>query len=519
VTLRRHGTSALLWAPALTAAVYLTTVSVLSVHLIRLVYWDTDVAAPLVLAERLRGEGPVYIGHFGSWSVLWTLLATRGLPGHSQLWEVMAYPFAVATACLLGWATARAAGRWAGVTAAAASLLVGPLALRSLLTVIYHVTTPFTAVVLGAYLVTLTRDRSRSLLVVGATAVGLLAGVNAASDPLLWAAGIGPFAIAAAALTAKSRNVKVALQAGVALAVTVFSAVATHLIMQRLDFHVIGLHPRVIGLRDLPEGIRHLARMIALLGGANYAVPGPYPHEPLRILIAVLFIGAVGATVIAALLYLARHAAPISLAYACYWAAAVILLCVSFVVTPNAVALGAGSMSYLLTLAPAAGAGLALLAAGSRRKQLAVAIAVVIIGAANIAGLIEGKASTAKGALGSYEPQIARLLESKRVMLGYAGYWDAQNLAWQSHMRLLVAPIERCGQEEDAGLCGFHFATIASWYHEHPGPSFLIVDPTTEFITRPPPIVHEATSFYRFGPLTVYVFPYDLARYIQTPHT
>ena len=516
--LRRHGTFALLWAPALTAAVYLTTVSLLSVHLIRLVYWDTDVAAPFVLAERLRGEGPVYIGHFGSWSLLWTLVATRGLPAHTQLWEAIGYPFAVATACLLGWATARAAGRWAGVTAAATSLLIGPVALRSFLTVIYHVTTPFTAAVLGAYLVTLTRDRSRPLLVVGAAAVGLLAGVNAASDPLLWAAGIAPFAIAAATLTARSRNASVALQAGIALAVTVSSALATHFTMQRLDFHVVGLHPRVIGLQDLPEGVRHLGRMVALLGGANYALPGPYPHEPLRILIAVLFIGAVGATVIAALQYLARHAEPIPLAYACYWATAVIVLCVSFVVTPNAVALGAGSMNYLLTLAPAAGAGLALLAAGSRRKQLAVAVAVVIIGAANIAALIEGKASTAKGAIGNYEPQITRLLEGKGVTRGYAGYWDAQNLTWQSHMRLLVAPIERCGQEEEPGLCGFNFSTIASWYEEHPGPSFLIVDPATGFITRPPPIVHEARSSYRFGPLTVYVFPYDLARHIRAPH-
>jgi hypothetical protein len=505
--LRRHGVTALVWLPAVTAIVYVTTVAVLSAHLVHSLYWDTDVAAPFVLAERLRGEGPVYIPHYGSWSLLWTLLATRDLPGHTQLWEAMGYPFAVATAGLLGWATARVAGRWAGVTAAATSLLVGPLALRSELTVIYHVMPPFTAAVLGAYLVTLMRNRSRPLLVVGAVAVGLLAGVNAASDPLLWAV-----------LAATSRNLVVALQAGITISVAACSALATHVVMQSLDFHVVGLDLRTIELGDLPTGIRHLGRMIALLGGANYAVPGPYPGEPLRILVALLFIAAVGSAVVAAVQSIARRAAPTALAYACYWAAATILLCISFVATPNAVALGAGSMNYLLALAPAAGAGLVLLAVGSRRRQLAAALAIVTIGAANIAALVGGKASTTKGAVGRHAQEIVRLLEQHGVTRGYAGYWDAQNLSWQSGMRVLVAPIERCDWPGEPRLCGFDFSTIASWYDEHPGPSFLIVDPETAFITEPPPIVREAGRSYRFGQLTVYLFPYDLARDIRAPH-
>jgi hypothetical protein len=512
ILLRRHGVTVLLWLPAVTAAVYLATVAAMSVHLVNALYWDTDVAAPFVLAERLRGEGPVYIPHYGSWSLLWSLLATRDLPGHTQLWEAMGYPFALATAGLLGWATSRVAGRWAGVVAAATSLLVGPVALRSLLTVIYHVTTPFTAAVLGAYLVTLTRTRSRPLLIAAAVAAGLLAGVNAASDPLLWVAGVAPFAIAAAVLAAKSGNLAVALQAGITLAVAACSAVATHVVMRRLDFHVVGLDLGTIAPGELATGIKHLGRMVALLGGANYALPGPYPGEPLRIIVALLFIAAVGSAVAAAIQQIARRAEPTPLAYSCYWAAAAILLCVTFVVTPNALALGAGSMNYLLTLGPAAGAGLALLAVGSWRRQLAAALAVVTIGTVNIASLLHGEATTAKGAIGTYEPQIVRLLEDKGVTRGYAGYWDAQNLSWQSGMRLLVAPIERCDLAGEPRLCGFNFSTIASWYKEHAGQSFLIVDPGTAFITEAPPIVREASASYRFGKLTVYVFPYDLAR-------
>ncbi len=41
--------------------------------------WDTDASGPLALAERLRGDGPVYIPHYGEWATLWWLLATRSL--------------------------------------------------------------------------------------------------------------------------------------------------------------------------------------------------------------------------------------------------------------------------------------------------------------------------------------------------------------------------------------------------------------------------------------------------------
>lgn len=516
--LRRHGVGVLLWLPALTAAAYVGTVAAMSARLIRTLYWDTDLAAPFVLAERLRGDGPVYIPQYGSWSVLWSLLATRNLPGHTQFWGAMGYPFALTTSGLLGLATARAAGRWAGMIAGATSLVVGPVALRSLLSVNNHVTTPFTAAVLAAYLVTLQRSLLRPAVVVLAVIVGLLTGVNAASDPLLWPAGIAPFAIGAAVLFLKSRNVVIVVQAGIALVVAACSAVTTQFVMQGLGFHVVGLNLSTIKPSELPTSIEHLGRMVALLGGANYALPGPYPGEPFRIVVALLFVTAVASAVAAAIWQLTRHAPAIPLAYACYWAAAATFLCVTFVVTPNAVSLGAGSMNYLLTLAPAAGAGLALFAVGSHRRRLVAAVAVITVGGVNIAALIHGEAVTQKGAIGKYEPQVAQLLESKGVTRGYAGYWDAQNLTWQSGMRLFVAPIQRCDAAGQAQLCAFNFSTITSWYSEHAGPSFLIVDPATGFITEAPPIVRDADASYRFGSLTVYVFPYDLAREIQPPH-
>jgi hypothetical protein len=490
------------WLPALAGAAYVATVVALGSRLVQDNDWDTDVSGPLALAERLRGSGPVHIPHYGEWTTFWWLLATRALPWHETLWEASGYALAVASAGLLAWATGRVAGRWAGITAGAAALVVGPFALRALLSLSSHITNPIGAVALAAALVLLTRTRSWLVVI----AAGLIAGTNAASDPLLWIAGIVPFALASALLARTTRRKDVALRAGATLGVAMAAAIATTLVMRALDFHVTGLDLGSAHLHDLPHNVAHLGRMIALLGGANYALPGPYPQEPLRLIVAVLALAGVAAPIIAALKL--RAADPVLRAYALYWAAAVSLLCLVFVVTPNAAALGPKSVNYLLTLAPAAGAGVALLAMHARRAQLAVALAVATVGAVNMAGIVHGRAGGLP-ALENYGQPIRQLLERTGVKRGYAGYWDAQNLSWQTDMHLLVSPVVNCGEK----LCPYRFFTIHSWYVEEGGPTFLLVDPTNNVIHAPP--FARAASTHRFGPLTLYLFDYDIARHIR----
>jgi hypothetical protein len=115
-------------------------------------------------------------------------------------------------------------------------------------------------------------------------------------------------------------------------------------------------------------------------------------------------------------------------------------------------------VNYLLTLAPAAGAGVALLAANSRRTQLAIALAVAMVGTTNVASIVDGRAGRLP-AIGRYAQPIRQLLEEKGVTRGYAGYWDAQNLSWQTDVRLLVAPVQNFA----AQLCPNNFFTISSW--------------------------------------------------------
>jgi hypothetical protein len=207
----------------------------------------------------------------------------------------------------------------------------------------------------------------------------------------------------------------------------------------------------------------------------------------------------------------ARRAAPLLRAYACYWAVAVGLLGIIFVVTPNATDLGPKSVNYLLTLVPAGAVGIALIAGRSRRGQLVVALGVATIAAVNIAGVVGGRAeATGVVALRTYNAPLVRLLEQKGVTRGFAGYWNAQNLSWQTGMRLVVAPIRNCGTK----LCPYNVFTIRSWYEPQGGRTFLLLDPTVHAI-HAPPFVSSAVETHHFGPLTVYLFDYDIARHIR----
>jgi hypothetical protein len=495
------------WLPALAGAAYVATVAALGTRLVQDNDWDTDVSAPFALAAQLRGSGPVHIPHYGEWTTFWWLLATRWLPWHASIWDASGYVLAVATAVLLAWATARVAGRWAGVTAGAASLLVGPFALRALLGLASHVTNPVGAVALGAGVVLLPRTRSWLLVAL----LGTLAGTNAASDGLLWIAGVFPFAVATGVLAWTTRRRDVAARALGTVAIAIASALVTTFVMRPLDFHVVGLDVGLASVRDLPSNVRHLVRMIALLGGSNYALPGPYPHEPLRVIVAILWLAGVASPVVAAVKL--RRADATLRAYSLFWAAAVVSLCFVFVVTSNATDLGPKSANYLLTLAPAAGVGVALLARRSGAGQVAVALAIAAVAAINLGGIVDGRAEiTDLPAIKAHAEEVRHVLEREGATRGYAGYWDAQNLSWQTHMRLRVAPVVNCGET----LCPYRFFTISSWYEEQDGPTFLLIDPTNR-VVRTPSFVAQAASTYRLGALTLYVFRYDIARHIKAP--
>jgi hypothetical protein len=493
------------WLPACAAAAYLATFAVLGAQIVDDVGWDTDASGLWALADSLRGSGPVTVAHAGDWIALWWMLATRALPWHEQLWEASGYVFAVGAALVVAWATAGVAGRWAGVTAGAlAIVIIGPFSVRALISLSAHTLTPLGVVALGVGMLLLTRTSWWPVAL-----VGMFAGATAASDALLWFAGVVPFALAGALFAWSARRRDVGVRTAITLGVALASAVATSVIMRALDFHTIPVDAGLESVRDFPSNIVHLGRMIALFGGANYATLGAYPREPLRALLALLVFAAAAAPVVAAVWLTIRRVDPVTRAYAWFWGAAAAVLCFVFVVTPNAADLGPKSSNYLLTLAPAAGVGVALLAT-TQRRQIMAAVAVATIAVINIGSMADGRAEGTGLVIQQYEQPLREVLDREGITRGYAGYWGAQNLSWQTGMRILVAPVSNCGDE----LCPNKIFTIRSWYEPRGGPTFLLVDPTVNFI-HAPPFAARAKATHRFGPMTLYVFDYDIARHIR----
>ena len=469
-------------------------------------YWNSDAAGAFVLAELIPGHGTIEIPRFGWWTSLWWLLATRGLPGHEHLWEATAYPFAVATAVIVGWATAQVAGRWAGVTAGAVTISVGPIALMSLMLVNFHTSTPFTVAVMAAYLVLLAHDRSWVL----AGLVGVLAGVSAASDPLLWVAGVAPFVVGAGVLAFATRSREIASRASVMLGIAVVCAIATDRVMSSLGFHVIAVGFEPARLADLGPNLLSTGRSIALLFGANFVTRPTYPPDPLRYAVMLFAFCALGATLLAAARLSVRRSEPRVWAYACYWATGAVL--VSFAYWGSNLGSGGGfgaGVNYMLAFAPAAGVGVVLVAAGSSRARIAASLATAAIGAVNVAGIAHGHAQLAFPVRAD-GPEIIRLLEREGLTHGYASFWDAQSLTWNSGMRLLVAPVSTC--DPGGALCRNSYFTIDSWYDERPGRSFLIANG----VSKPSAEYGHPSKVLRVGSgLIVYVYPYDLARHIR----
>jgi hypothetical protein len=499
--------------PVLTALAYVAVVAVSFPALARAVFWDSDAASPFVLVEHLRGHGAVVIPRFGWWSSLWWLLTTRHLPGHVVIWEATGYVFAVATAVLVGWGTARLAERWAGMTAASAVIVVGPPAVASLLTVNFHTTTPFTAAVLALYLVFAPRNRSWLL----AAGVGLLAGVNAASDPLLWLAGIAPFVAAAALYAVMCRRRDVAARGGLVLVVAVVSMVGTDRVMSALGYHLIPVSLQLAGLGDVVPNLIRLGKSAAGLYGANFFA-GPYPDPQVRYLIALLAFGAVGALLLLAVRSLVRRSNPQVTAYVSFWALSVAFLGLAFWFTNQATGIGpAGGSYYLLTLAPASATGVALLAARSDAGRITAAIAIATVGGVNVASIAQGRGQERAGAAVE-GPQLIHILEQRGLTHGYAPYWDAQSLTWNSGNRLFVAPVQACDPTFGGGLCRFPGFTIDSWYQPRPGRSFLIVDPAAGLSSKPPKTLRPVSTL-RVGPqTTVYFFSHDIAGQIRHRH-
>lgn len=520
-------------APAAAAGAYLVFFLTDADRLLKATFLNSDVASiPLLTEDMLRGSrGTAHIGVASYASTFIFGFLTRGLPGHRTLWELWSLGLSWAAVALLAWAAWRVAGTWAAVLTGAVALAASPL-------VVYNVTglrgpTWFTEALLLAALVliaTLPPGTGRWAQVCLVVGVGVVAGTNLASDPLLLVGGLAPFlgAAAATALLLRRRSTVRALAlAGGTAAVMVASAVLTARFM-----HVAGFRT----FKNVPLGVAGRSEVAANLGMFGHALlafaNGEFPRPGVGIvslpgLVLVLLIVFALAAPLRLLAALRRrpgrrpaaHAEALAL-FCCFWAITVVAVGAAFIFSTLPVG-GVAAGRYLVPLFLALASGVGLWG-DLPWPRLAAAGVVTVFCVMSIAGLATFVRYLPTAQVGMEEPTLATdggslvsFLEAHGLTRGYGGYWESLSLTWASGRTVRIYPVIECQTPPPRALCDFPLNAVSSWYR--PGPAartFLLVSSPlilSEPAAPPPAYLGPPVAAYRVGGFSVYVYGYDVA--------
>jgi hypothetical protein len=543
--------------------------------------WDADAAAAPLIAEQFGrpGTGVITIAHFGWYSMLWVMAGTRDLSGHWELWQVLPYAFVIAALAALAVAVRYIRDHQAGAIFLAASVAIGPLALRALITPNYHTTTVINVALIGAVLPLLSSDSvgyARRAAV--ALPIALLTGLNVASDPLLWVVGVVPFALAIGYGAVRFPNVRVPLLAVVVAVVWTIAAVALPIaLVTGLDvasdslLWLVGVVSFVVALvygavrfrnirlpilivavptiwtivavdklvRDamaarevsiiqqpvaltslghLPQNFLNLADAVALVFGSDLFGTGIEGSKLRNVVLAalILIVFATLAVLLARELWARRVTRRGHAEGVLVVYAGGTILAISGAFALSTIGETSGPGSaYYFLSLIVAIPLLAVLVPHSLADRAVIGCALAALMTANVAGVWSGYASVGARSVETYAPQIVSALVQEHVQYGYASYWDALPLTLYSRGSLQIAAVSQC--ELPLGtLCAFRINSAASWYRTHPGsPSFVIVDPETLFVTVSPPGSGPWRETIPFGPIKLYISPDDISAQIE----
>ena len=520
------------WAPAVVAGVYLLLLAVQFTQVVAATYLNADAAsAPVIGALFGPGHGQVVLGNLPWYSTLLFELATRTLPLHRQLWELVPYAMAFASVVLIAGALWRVSGRWAALVAAAVLVCASPQLLLILFSLNDHSPSWFTLALLGWWMVTLERSdlrsRDRALWVLaGGVLIALIAGVNAASDRLVVVGGLVPLTLAGALAwalkpTRASRNAALGAFATVVLAIAV--ALLTSRVMREHDVIYSGHFAFGEPARVQANLTLWWQALVSLANGDFFGAAIGLTSILAAACAVIVLAAAVGALRVGWLeLGLGTSSTPPGdrepqrgrVAHVAFWTAAGLLLSGAFVLSSSPENLQSGR--YLVGVLYAVVALVPLLVDHRPRLRGAVVAGALVYCLAGTIAMARGTVTENPSRFpeANIAEQVATLAARDRLSRGYAGYWDAATITWAAHLRVDVYPVYTC----PPGLCEFDLHTIASWYRPHPGQrTFLLTDSVQPFLGEPPATLGQPIARYPIGQVTMYVYPYDIASRIAPP--
>jgi hypothetical protein len=546
------------WLPLPVGVAYLLLLLVKFNQIVAATYLNADAASAPVVGELFGGSPAhrqVFLGQMGWFSTLLFELATRSLPAHRQLWETVPYAMALASVAMIAWATWRVAGRWAATIAGVAILCAGPHTLGLLFSLNDHSTTWFALALLAALLVFF--ESPPAWLKAGSAAsialiAGAIVGVNAASDLTLMVAGVVPIVLAAG-LTWALRPGRARASAWWWIVATVVVAVIFDVLTHTWAHHENVLtppqyaHNTLAAAEAVPTNFKLWWQSLMVLGNGNFFGGTLDFASGLQLLCALLTLTALAlvlrfayrALIAAApprwrrggvpeerlvggeassstefpratqpgVAALGHEAQVLRIAWCAFWASSALLLSASFVFSSNPIDIN--SSRYLVGVIYAAAALLPLLATGSTVARVAVTAGVTAFALSGLVSLLEDEELATGTASYSLIHQVEHYLDGRGLTLGYANYWDGAPIMWSSHFHIRAYPVQDCAPN----LCWSYLHMITSWYTT-PRPhqrSFLISDANQAVSSAPTPNLGKPSAVQQIGPLTIYVYPYDIA--------
>jgi hypothetical protein len=528
-----------IWIPLACAAAYLVEILSQFTQIVGTTYLNGDAASAQVIGQLFGGSRvhrEIVLGKMAWFSTLMYELATRWLPLHRQIWELTPYLLALMSAGLLAWGVRQLAGRWAATITGVIALCASPATLSWLFSLNDHSPDWFCNALLASLLMLIGRPgtrRSGRPLIAVAIAVGIVVGVNLASDPLVAIGGVLPFLLAALlawGLRSPRLHARALLLVGGSLAVMAIVDEMTRLLMKHENVVASAAqnNSTLAGAEQIAVNFKFWWQSIVALGGGSFFGQSAGFTSVLELACALLSIAAV--VVIApriawrevsdAFARGSRGAAAsadkhdsatsddLRVAWCAFWGLSLVFLSLAFMVSSIPVELD--DDRYLVGLVYAAAALLPLSANGSAMRQAAIVAGTSVFAFSGVVGLVEGHAieNPVQWPAGYLDGQVAKIAHREHLTIGYAGYWDAATITWGTDYAVDVFPLQPCG----AQYCAFYEHDISSWYTARPGiRTFLLADSVAPLATGYIPSLGKPVAIHQIGQLTMYVFPYDIA--------
>ncbi len=524
------------WVPVLFGVVYALLLLTSLRSVVQSIYRSADSSSALTIGQAYpdRPAGSIVtLGNFPWYSTLWFEQLTRGLPAHREIWQVAPWMFSLAGVGMVAWSTVRAAGRWAGTMAGLALACAAPPLLTYQFSWSVHAWTFFHVCLLGFFLVLWAIHGGRLggsvLHLAGCAFLAAATAVGLASDTLLTPAGLAPFLVAGLALAVMLPAPAGRRIGASALGVSVVSAVGASIIghAMRAD----GVHTYPFDLFFAPwnrivPNARLSAQSLAFLFNGDFGGEKVAAKSVLTFACALAILGGAlwaalhlrdwGRAIRASIQERTRAGLaddPARTAHVAFWGLAGTIMLVAFILSTTPV--DRTTSRYIITAGYAIAALLPVAAVrrgGWARPAVVIGLCVILTGsvAALVRRDLQDTAAHFPGP--ALSGPLDRLAKEQGLRYGYAGYWDASPLTWQSDGTVEIYPVRGCPGTV-SGLCPFQFHQISSWYSPKPGVrTFLLSDPAQPLGALAPSRALGPPELVRhIGAATVYVYGYDIA--------